>query len=255
MSPPARVALYFAPATDSPWWRFGSAWVGRDAATDIALAQPAVPGIAADELATITAAARRYGFHATLKAPFALAPGVALDALTHQLDCLARRLPALPLGALQPTRLAGFVALRPAGADHARLEHLAHECITSLDHLRAPWDPADFERRAAGLDARGRELLQRWGYAHVFERFRFHLTLSAPLDEARAQRLIDALQPTVADLNRTHPPQLDRLCLFVEPTPGALLRRVADYPLTGSADYLADTSGVLPDTSRSSGRQ
>lgn len=252
MSQRARVAVYFAPATDSPWWAFGSAWLGRDAVTDAALEQPAVAGV---DLAALTVAARRYGFHATLKAPFTLAPGVSLDALAHQLDCLARRLPALPLGALRPARLADFVALRPAGADHARIEHLAHECITSLEHLRAAWDVAEFERRAAGLDARGRELLQRWGYAHVFERFRFHLTLSAPVDEARAQRLIEAVQPAVEHLNRTHPPRLDRICLFVEPAPGAPLRRVADYLLTGSDSYLADTSGAAADTSRSSGRQ
>lgn len=255
MSRPARVAVYFAPPTDSPWWRFGSTWLGRDAATDALLAQPAIAGVAGDELAALTATARRYGFHATLKAPFALAPGVPLETLAHLLDCLARRLPALPLGTLQPARLAGFVALRPAGADPAPIEHLAHECITSLDHLRAAWDPAEFERRATGLDARGRELLQRWGYAHVFERFRFHLTLSAPVDDARAQRLIEAVRPAVEQLNGSHPPQLDRLCLFVEPAPGAPLRRMADFPLVGSAGYLADTSGVLPDTSRSSGRQ
>ena len=68
----ARLGLYWAPELDDPLHALGSAWLGRDAETGATLPQPAVPGL---DLAEITAEARGYGFHATLKPPFALAPG------------------------------------------------------------------------------------------------------------------------------------------------------------------------------------
>ena len=60
-----RVALYWAPELDDPLHARASIWLGRDAETGAALAQPDVPGIV-----EATADPRLYGFHATLKAPF-----------------------------------------------------------------------------------------------------------------------------------------------------------------------------------------
>jgi hypothetical protein len=252
MSRPARVAVYFAPAPDSPWWQFGCSWLGRDALTDVPKVQPVIPGI---DLPTLTAAARRYGFHATLKAPFELAATADLGTLDEQLRYLVRRLPPLPLNALRPALLSGFVALRPPTALHARLERFAIDCVTSLDHLRAPWDPAELERRGRDQDARGRELLLRWGYPYVFERFRFHMTLSAAVDPADAQRLIDAVSPATDRLAAEHPPVLDRLCLFTEAAPGMPMLRVADYRLEGRDDAVSGVSAAVAATSRSSDRQ
>ncbi len=71
----ARYAVYFAPDPASPLTRFGASWLGYDVASGAPVAQPAVAGIAAERLRAITAEPRRYGFHATLKPPFALAEG------------------------------------------------------------------------------------------------------------------------------------------------------------------------------------
>ena len=67
-----RYAIYFAPAHGSPWWEFGARWLGRDERNDTALTQHPLAQIAPDDLLELTAQPRRYGFHATLKAPFGL---------------------------------------------------------------------------------------------------------------------------------------------------------------------------------------
>ena len=70
-----RYALYYAPPAETALWRFGSAVLGYDAVTaeDIAFTVPQACDPAA--WAELTAEPRRYGFHATLKAPFELATG------------------------------------------------------------------------------------------------------------------------------------------------------------------------------------
>jgi putative phosphonate metabolism protein len=229
----ARHALYYAPAVGSPWWRFGAHWLGRDEVNDAALAHPDLPGLQPGELARITTPARRYGFHATLRAPFRLAPGADEAALIEAIGRLADRLSPVPLGALVPSRLAGFAALLPA-TDPAALDALARQCVLALEPLRAPLTDAQrARRRAQELDGRGRDLLEQFGYPYVMERFRFHMTLGALPDDDTAVRLLRAAHGTAAPLNRQHPPVLDRLCLFVEPRPGAPFLRRADFPLRG----------------------
>jgi hypothetical protein len=47
--------------------------------------------------------------------------------------------------------------------------------VSELDCFRAPLSEGEEQRRlAAGLSARQRELLNRWGYPYVFDQFRFH---------------------------------------------------------------------------------
>src|SRR3989338_10258707 len=72
-----RYAVYFAPNPGSLGWRAGSHWLGRCAALLQPLQQLAIDGVAANDLHRLTAAPRRYGWHATLNAPLAPAPGAA----------------------------------------------------------------------------------------------------------------------------------------------------------------------------------
>lgn len=226
-----RHAVYFAPAHGSPWWRWGAGWLGRDECGDAALPQDPPAGFDAARFAELTAEPRRYGFHATLKAPFRLREGVDQALLRERLAALASRLGALPLGPLQPTWLDGFVALTPLHRTPS-LDALAAQCVTDLDDLRAPLDPADLARRNPdGLDERGRQLLAAWGYPHVLERFRFHMTLTGPVDRHTANRLIAHLAPRVAELDAAHPLWLDRLCLFHQREPGGPFVRIHEEQL------------------------
>jgi len=227
-----RWAVYYAPAAGSPWWRFGSAWLGRDEIADRPLAQTPPPaGIDEARWSAMTEAPRRYGFHATLKAPFRLADGVTEADLRAALATTAARLRPVPLGALVPRVFDGWVALTAPQADEP-LAELAAACVVELDALRAPLSADELARRRPhSLDARGRELLLTYGYPQVLERFRFHLTLAAVDDPGLAERVRAAAEAAIVSLGREHPTVLDRLCLFVEPAPGAPLRRVHDIAL------------------------
>ena len=61
-----RYAIYFTPGETDPLTRAAERWIGRSAFSD------AVPAPLDADLAFHTASARRYGFHATMKAPFRL---------------------------------------------------------------------------------------------------------------------------------------------------------------------------------------
>lgn len=65
-----RYALYLAPPTESELWRFGSDVIGRDAMTGASCDGFALEGYPPASWRNMTSEPRRYGFHATLKAPF-----------------------------------------------------------------------------------------------------------------------------------------------------------------------------------------
>ncbi len=229
-----RYAIYFAPAPNTPWWRFGADVLGLDAdggAPSPAMLVPA--GIGPDQWRDMTIEARRYGFHATLKAPFRLSTGTSLRVLMDRISALAGTLRIVPLGRLEPTAFPGFVALAPAVSPPG-LAELAARCVLELDDLRAPLQPSDIARRQPDrLDARGLALLHAHGYPLVLERFRFHMTLANCTNADQVRRVMTGLAPRIAELNRAEPAQLDRICLFEEPAPGAALRRLHDWVLAG----------------------
>ncbi len=70
-----RYAIYFIPKPRTPLAKLGSALLGRDSETGQDIAQTVLPGFSPERLRGLTADARRYGLHATLKAPFFLKQG------------------------------------------------------------------------------------------------------------------------------------------------------------------------------------
>ena len=144
---------------------------------------------------------------------------------------LARAQKPVPLGPLRVATLGSFVALVPE-ITSAGVQALAGSCVTELDDLRAPLQEAELaRRRVAHLDPREAELLARYGYPYVLERFRLHMTLTGPVEPALAQRVSEAVAPQIDQLNANAPLWLDRLCLFVERTPGAPFHRIIDLRL------------------------
>lgn len=226
---PGRFAVYYAPAADSPWWRFAAGWVGRNELSGEPLPQPCPPGFTHDTFAQLTAEPRRYGFHATLRPPMRLNTTAA--AFFGRVESLAAQLRAVPLGTLVPVYMDGFVALVPSARNPA-LGTLAAHLVTGLEPLREPLNDAERARRKPDqLDGRGRELVDQYGYPGVMERFRFHMTLTGPVDTATAGRLVAHLAAPMSRLNQEAPPVLDRLCVFHEPEPGAPFRRVRELVL------------------------
>lgn len=212
---PYRIALYYAPSIDDPLHEHTSAWLGRDAVTGAALPQRPVAGL---DIAEITADARGYGFHATLKPPFRL-QGEVSAALQTARQFAARTAPfALP--PLQITDLDGFLALRESLPCPA-LQMLADGAVTALDAHRAPPTEAEIARRKPEmLSPRQREYLQDWGYPYVFAEWRFHMTLTRRLTAAEKAIILPAVTEALGDapaLSRT----ISDICVFAQAAPGA----------------------------------
>lgn len=179
-----------------------------------------------------TAGARVYGLHATLKAPFRLAPGRDLDGLRRAVADLAGRLAPVARHDLVLTRLDGFLALCPP-APHPALSELAQACVAGLDDWRAPLSEADMAKRLKKpLSARQRHLLDQWGYPLTEEQFRFHITLTDRLDHDDAARAEAALAPLVADAV-AEGLTIDAVWL-VEQRPGGDFTALERFPLGAS---------------------
>lgn len=221
-----RYAVYYAPHRGA-FADLAAAWLGRDAATGLAVPQPRLPGLA-EAPEAITAEPRRYGFHGTIRAPFRPAPGLTGTEIALTVAALAERLPACRCTGLRLENLNGFLALTPEGCD-AALHALGAAVVEGTNNLRAPLTEAEIDRRRpATLSARQRALLETWGYPYVMEEFGFHLTLTDRLPADRAAEIAMALEAHFAPV-LPRPFVIEDLCLFGEAADGAfrLLQRFA----------------------------
>jgi 2'-5' RNA ligase len=188
---PARYAVYLAPPPTSALWRFGCDVLGRDAAAGERRSGFAIDGIDADAWRELTAEPRRYGFHATLKAPFRLNAGLSLDELFQAIAALAGALTPFDAGPLGVSTIAAgpnraFVALTPI-APSGELARLENAVVRSLDRFRAPLTDSERLRRdPARLSPRQRDTFETWGYPYALDEFRPHFTLSNAVADAEA---------------------------------------------------------------------
>lgn len=220
----ARFAIYYLPP-EGPLADFGASWLGWDVVTGREVPQGDLPG-----LHDITVTPRKYGFHGTLKPPFRLKDGQTLDALEKAVSALAATLSPAVCDGLKLRQLGRFLALTPVGPLDG-LQRIAGACVRDLDGFRAPAGEAELaRRRAAGLSTRQEALLRQWGYPHVFEEFRFHLTLSGGLPEDDVRGWIDTLQSHLPDLPA--PFVIDQIALCGERRDGRF-ELIHRYTLTG----------------------
>ncbi|MBC7414284.1 MAG: DUF1045 domain-containing protein [Herminiimonas sp.] len=236
----ARYALYFAPKPDSPWWRAGCGWLGRDAADGTDCPQPAILGVSPADQRKITAAAARYGFHATVKAPFRLVAGAVEADLLALATRFAVTQPVVPLPELAVRPLGNFLALQlPSGSASAEaVAGLAMRAVEQFDVLRAPAAPAELlRRRRSLLTARQDALLARWGYPYTEEEFRLHFTLTDDMvslaPDAR-QAVRDAAERWFA-ASLAGIPLIDGLTIFREAGPGQPFRILQRFAFTITA--------------------
>lgn len=234
-----RFAIYAAPGSrraGEPAAQPGTAlreraeqWLGRSVTGD-----PVAPGLPGgwtrDAVDEITAYARRYGFHGTLKAPFRLADGRTPAELDAAVARFASGHESVVIPRLSLARLSGFFALVP-GAEAPGLHDLAAKTVTRLDRFRAPAADDETARRdPAVLTPRQRELLSAWGYPYVLEEFRFHLTLTDRIPDARSPEVGSALNEWFGDLLGADLP-VDTLAVFTEDEPGAPFQLRGLHPL------------------------
>lgn len=215
-----RYAIYFTPSHDDPLTRAAIAWLGRDAFGGAASPVRGAGRFSADEIDFHTASARRYGFHATIKAPFRIAQGETADALSSALDAYCASIRAVTIDRLIIGSIDGFFALVPQASSSA-LQAFAGDVVRTFDRFRAPLSEAEIERRNPDrLSASEFSNLTRWGYPYVFDDFRFHMTLTGRVDNDESADLRAAIVTHFGTLI-DRPLVLDGLGLFVEPEPGA----------------------------------
>jgi putative phosphonate metabolism protein len=215
-----RAALYFAPPAEHPLSRAAAGWLGRDAWSGVALPRGPVPGFDPAEIERLTAEPRRYGFHATLKAPFRLGDGDNLADLRAAVVAFGHAAAAVTIPALRLERIGPFFALTPVDVV-PDLQDLAAAVVRDFEPFRAPLTSAEIaRRRPERLTERQRAYLDAWGYPYVFDEFRFHMTLTGPVPEERRAAMAAVLEARFAAFIG-RPLAIDALCLFVErETPG-----------------------------------
>jgi len=209
-----RYAIYFVAAADSDLHRFGSSVLGYDCYTGADLPRPADLDLEDADWRALTEEPRRYGFHATLKAPFRLAPSRREDELADAVLAFVRAPREIARIAPEVRLLGAFTAIVPR-APVAALAALAAACTTEFDQFRAPLSAQERARRdPSRLSERQVSNLDRWGYPYVFDDFRFHMTLTGPLPAERRDEVPGRLRRSFAQAWGERPIAIDRIGLF-----------------------------------------
>jgi putative phosphonate metabolism protein len=208
-----RYAIYYVSPPGSDLDRFGAQLLGYDAFSGEDLPFPDRITQMAPDWRELTRDPRKYGFHATLKAPLSLARGkteTELLAACEAFACIPR-----PIPVIRPVvgSISGFIAVVPAEPS-AGLERLAADCTSAFDEFRAPLTPEDRARRnPSALTPRQREHLDRWGYPYVMEDFRFHMTLTGRLGAERREAVLARLRDRFSRID-LETLAVDRIAIF-----------------------------------------
>ena len=230
-----RYALYFTPAASEPLTLAAQRWLGRNAFTGAALEQPTVAGFDAAALSGLTADPRRYGFHATLKAPFTLAEGRSEADLLAEIGRFVGEAEPFDIPEVIVGRLGSFFALVP-GEHSEALQGFASEVVRRFERFRAPLTSADIARRRPDdLTAAERQNLVQWGYPYVFDEFRFHMTLTGRVTAERRDAVEGVLLDHFAEFHG-RPLAIQGLALFREQARGADFTVHSLFPLGGAAN-------------------
>ncbi len=227
-----RYALYYAPEPQSALGQFGNAWLGRDPETGDVLSRPAISGLTGAEIMAVTTSPSRYGFHGTLKPPFALPSGMNRSDLEAAVSRLCTTITPVTCGPLFLKTIGRFLALVPTDPV-VELTDLAATLVRELDDFRQPEDEVAMnKRRAVGLSDRQEAYLVRWGYPYVMDEFRFHLTLTNKLSDDQIDPFKVALSGLIAPLCQ-EPFTVREVCLFGDPGDQKPFRLLKRFPLAG----------------------
>ncbi len=232
-----RYAIYWAPEHGSALAEFGTRWFGHASdggkSTTRAGAQECF-GLEERLFRTATATPRRYGLHGTIIAPFLLKPQASTDALRAVLKAFASNRLSVPLGPLSLGVLDGFLALIPITSAHS-IQALHTQCLFAFDGFWGEARSRGRQTRSGGAQAPAQRLnVAQWGYAHVLNQFRFHLTLTGPLSNGESGSVAQALEHHLAQIV-SQPVTIDALCLYGDPGGGAVFRLIERCSLSGAA--------------------
>ena len=107
-----RYAIYFTPPPSSPLAQFGASVLGYDCFERTEVAHPHTKALNGKTFSRVTTDPRKYGFHATLVAPFHLEKMTESDLLSALGDFTQGNLP-IDIGPLAVDSIGAFIALKP----------------------------------------------------------------------------------------------------------------------------------------------
>ena len=172
-----RYAVYYTPQDDL-FYNLGSSWLGWDTVLRRPLSQPEISNNI--NIEKITETPRKYGLHATIKAPFRLSDGVCASELERQLRTLCLSLKPIEFS-LEVSELNGFFAFTPT-VKNTEIRELHTKVVRELDEFRAPSTKDELiKRRRNQLTSEQDQNLKKWGYPYIFEDFYFHITLTGKI--------------------------------------------------------------------------
>jgi hypothetical protein len=230
-----RYAIYFVPAVQSRLYRYGSAILGYDCYSGKAVDFPGKSESRGVNWYELSQEPRRYGFHATLKAPFHLLPSHGELQLVNALQNFARLGHAIHSFVPTVRILGGFFAVVPQKPEPG-LDALAESCTTIFDAYRAPITPQERARRIAlKLNEEQIRNQDRWGYPYVLSEFRFHMTLTSKVPASRQETIGAALQTIFQHMGVENTIAVDRLALVKQDAPDAAFRVVSEAALGASS--------------------
>lgn len=225
-----RFAIYYAPEKGHGLSRFVKIWMWEDGIDDL----PVIKGLSSTKVTDIIAPAKFYGFHGTLKPPFHLKTIDLEPALVSHLSLFARGESSFVIPRLRLEKIGQFIALTPSKKNND-INRLADQCVRTFDSYRQPESEAQMEkRRKKGLSCRQEELLNIWGYPYVFDEFRFHLTLTGPIqDESVMNTVYQELKQRLALCTGLSNLVVSSVCLFVQDSRTSPFKFHSRYPFKG----------------------
>jgi len=230
-----RYAIYFAGASQGDFWNLGSQWLSRCAAGRFMETLPKSLGVDPLVLEKMTSQPRRYGWHATLKAPFSLKEGFLFEDLHQRLNLLVHELHAFELPTLELRVMKDFLALTPVKSTqlYPQLVDVGNQCVQRLHPLARPLNENEIAyRKRVDLNPREEALMLQWGYPFVQELFEFHFTLSNNLSLYDASEVSSLIKAAKIWFKLTQPISFDRISLFVEEKRGENFMFLRDYSFT-----------------------
>ena len=179
-----RVAIYFLPKKNSSLENFGKNLLGRDInkKKKISLTRRQKYFINRgftyfDELKDYCEQPAKYGFHATLKAPFRLKRNVKTKNFYDVISHIAAQHSRFKIKGLKIVYRKKFTFIT-SRKPNKLLINLENDLVKHLDTFRAELNKTEIKKRIPdSLTFKQNKYLKEWGYPFVFDQFKFHMTL------------------------------------------------------------------------------
>ena len=179
-----RVAIYFLPKKNSSLENFGKNLLGRDInkKKKISLTRRQKYFISRgftffDELKDYCEQPAKYGFHATLKAPFRLKRNVKTKNFYDVISHIAAQHSRFKIQGLKIVYSKKFTFIT-SRKPNKLLINLENDLVKHLDTFRAELNKKEIKKRIPdSLTFKQNKYLKEWGYPFVFDQFKFHMTL------------------------------------------------------------------------------